>query len=69
MKVRHKETGLPQDISKEDFEILKETGHDKNFEVLSTEDFTPPEAQVNTAPAEKDNSTPAAKTGPKQGDK
>ena len=69
MQVRHTDTGLNQNISKEDFEILKETGHAKNFEVISAEDFTPSEAQVEPTPAEKDNSTPAAKTGPKQGDK
>lgn len=58
-------------MSKEDWETLQGTGHAKNFEVLSESDegYTPPEAQVSTVSTEKDNSTPSAKSGKKEGDK
>ncbi len=62
MEVRHRDTELPQKMSKDDWAKLQETGHAKNFEVISESDegFTPPEAEQTTAPA-----TPAAKDSDK----
>ena len=43
MKAKHKHTGVEHALEKKDWAALLETGHAKNFDVIDSEDFSPPE--------------------------
>lgn len=46
MEVRHRGTGKTQTMEKSEFDKLVDTGHAKNFEVLSDTDYVPDELSL-----------------------
>ncbi|OJW75710.1 hypothetical protein [Spirosoma sp. 48-14] len=51
MQVRHRVTGKMQNLSKDEFDVLKSTGHAKNFDVIQETDYVPDELKLPTAAA------------------
>ncbi|GAB4052565.1 hypothetical protein [Spirosoma litoris] len=60
MEIRHKVTKQNQTVTPEEWDVLKTEGFAKNFDVISTSEFSPPELAIPAMSASAQTETPPA---------